>query len=98
KKGYLDPRHVLPAAALSVYWCWPGLLTLGYRLRQGWRRATMLLPRTDAPVHFRRWPTMTPARCALVILAGLSWWMIHPTLTWGLHAERHGYRAAGEWL
>jgi hypothetical protein len=32
-KGYMDGRHVLPVAALTACWAWPGLRALGRALR-----------------------------------------------------------------
>jgi hypothetical protein len=85
RKGYLDARHVLPVATLTVFWVWPGLLcacggVLG-RLRG--------LPAL-------RWPWL-PAALSTALLLLIAWQRV-PALLTPLHAERQGVIDAAAWL
>jgi hypothetical protein len=84
-RGYLDPRHVLPATVLTIPWCWPGLLSMAGAM-QRWLPGRLGFSGLTTP-HLA-------AGIAVMLAAALGFDGIHQTL----HGERNGYRLAGEWL
>jgi hypothetical protein len=82
QKGYLDNRHVLPVAALTACWAWPGL-----RAAAAWV-ATHL---RCAPV-----PSFRVGAAALLTLLALA--ELPGSWSAAFHGERFGHRLAGEWL
>lgn len=88
KKGYIDWRHLLPVAALTACWAWPGLLTV----------CNAVLARVGRVVP--RLATMPFASTVLAggILAAALMPALGSTLAAPLHGDRHGFRLAGQWL
>jgi 4-amino-4-deoxy-L-arabinose transferase-like glycosyltransferase len=88
RKGYIDWRHTLPLAALTVFWVWPGLLALGAGLAALVRRGAPRLPASAFAAT-----TLAALGLALALTPG-----VFRTLRTPLHGERHGYQLAGQWL
>ncbi|MGE3805386.1 MAG: ArnT family glycosyltransferase [Gemmataceae bacterium] len=86
RKGYLDPRHVLPTAVLTSFWVWPGLLAVLHKLGQlVYSRAAFLAP------------LWRPTALAVTALFLITLWRLPHVLT-PLHAEQIGERRAAAWL
>lgn len=88
RKGYIDWRHTLPLAAVTVFWAWPGWLAIGEWLVRGLRRC---LPRVAVPAFAST--ALAVVFLGLAVTPGLSTTLCQP-----LHGERYGYQLAGKWL
>lgn len=90
--GYLDIRHVLPAASLTAIWIWPGLLAVGLGMRRSisafytWYRGRPLT-----------WPMSAQTACSMVVILGVAALFAYST-TLRLNWQHTGYRHMGEWI
>lgn len=88
RKGYLDWRHLLPVAALTVFWAWPGVQAARAWLVERWQQRVPSV-RTRALLA----AALVGLLLATAVQTDLLGFLQRP-----LHHERYGQLRAGDWL